>query len=407
MKKIIQLLFIVLLVAGCSVQNEPQITEDAGPIKLSAVLQKRVVQDNEFAFDLLKKTIEDSGETNVFVSPLSVSIALGMVWNGAAGDTKTEMETALKMSGLSADEINEYYRIMQTSLPAIDPTTKLNIANSIWYRTGFSLKPAFQNLNTEYFNSEVRELDFKQPWALDTINNWCARKTNDLIKKPLDQISSDAMMYLVNAIYFKGIWCKKFDPKSTFISQFTNEVGNQVEVNMMQQTDTFAYMEDENAQYLDLPYGNKAFSMTVILPDYQKTTADILKDLTVDKWNTILQSLTTREVEVYLPRFKTQNEFELKPVLQKMGMNLAFTDQADFSNISDIGLAISRIIHSTYIEVNEEGTEAAAVTIVGMVTSSIPLRPVILVNRPFLYIIREKSTGVILFIGKMGSVDKY
>jgi len=407
MKKIIQLLFIVVLIAGCKTENEPEIIDDAKPINLTAVIEKRVAQDNEFALDIFKKTIENSGETNVFVSPLSVSIALGMVRNGAVGDTKTEMETALKMSGLSTDEINGYYKEMQTTLPTIDPTTKLSIANSIWYRTGFPVKPAFLKVNSDYFNSEVRELDFKQAWAVDTINNWCARKTNDLIKKPLDQIPQDAMMYLVNAIYFKGIWRKKFDPKRTFISQFTNEKANQVEINMMHQTDTFAYMEDENAEYLDMPYGNKAFSMTVILPDYGKTTSDILNELTVDKWNATLKNLTKQEVEVYLPRFKSANKFELKPVMQKMGMNLAFTEFADFSNISDTSLLISRIIHSTFVEVNEEGTEAAAVTIVEMGTTSMPIRPVFRVNRPFIYIIREQSTGVILFIGKMGSVEKY
>jgi len=407
MKKLFQILLIVFLIAGCKTENEPEIIDDAKPINLSAVLEKRVAQDNEFAFDLFKKTIEDSGETNVFVSPLSVSIALGMVWNGAVGDTKTEMETALKMSGLSVGDINEYYKVMQTTLPTIDPTTKLSIANSIWYRAGFPVKPDFLKVNTDYFNSEVRELDFKQAWAVDTINNWCARKTNNLIKKPLDQISQDAMMYLVNAIYFKGIWRNKFDPERTFISQFTNEKANQVEINMMHQTDTFAYRADENAQYLDMPYGNKAYSMTVILPNYQKTTAGILNELTVDKWNATLQNLTNQEVEIYLPRFKSENKFELKPVLQKMGMNLAFTENADFSNISDIGLLISRIIHSTFVEVNEEGTEAAAVTIVEMSTTSMPVRPVFRVNRPFIYIIREQSTGVILFVGKMGSVEKY
>ena len=407
MKKLFQILLIVFLIAGCKTENEPEIIDDAKPINLSAVLEKRVAQDNEFAFDLFKKTIEDSGETNVFVSPLSLSIALGMVWNGAVGDTKTEMETALKMSGLSVGDINEYYKVMQTTLPTIDPTTKLSIANSIWYRAGFPVKPDYLKVNTDYFNSEVRELDFAQIWAVDTINNWCARKTNNLIKKPLDQILPDAAMYLINAIYFKGIWCKKFDPERTFISQFTNEKANQVEINMMHQTDTFSYMEDENAQYLDMPYGNKAFSMTVILPDYNKTTSDILNELTVDKWNATLQNLTKQEVEVYLPRFKSENKFELKPVLQKMGMNLAFTENADFSNISDTSLLISRIIHSTFVEVNEEGTEAAAVTIVEMSTTSMPVRPVFRVNRPFIYIIREQSTGVILFVGKMGSVEKY
>lgn len=413
MKRIYKLAIIALLTAGCTSQNNPApipVPIDAKPIVLRSGLEKRVSQDNEFAFDLLKKTIISSGETNVFVSPLSVSIALGMTWNGANGATKTEMETALKMSGMSVADINEYYKIMQSTLPGIDPTTKLNIANSLWYKTGFDVKPGFLKVNSDYFNAYVKELDFTKAWAVDTINNWCARKTNDLIKKPLDQIPSDAVMYLVNAIYFKGIWCKHFETKNTTEANFTNESGNQVKVNMMYQKDTFAYSHDNYAQYLDMPYGNKAFSMTVILPNEGKTTTDVLNYLTTDNWNNTLQTMTSRVAEVYLPRFKTQNKFLLNNPLISMGMNLAFSDYADFSNIADTSLKISRVLHDTYVEVNEEGTEAAAVTIVEitMTTSIQPIPPVIFkVDKPFLFVIREKSTGVILFIGKMGNVDKY
>ena len=397
--------------AGYSIQNDLiiQVPDEAKTIQLTANQGKRVTQDNEFAFDLLKKTITASGETNVFVSPLSVSIALGMTWNGAIGTTKTEMEAALKMNGMSATDINDYYRIMLSTLPSIDPTTKLSIANSLWYRTGLEVKPDFLKVNSDYFNAYIKQMDFSQAWALDTINNWCAKKTNNLIKNPLDKISPDAVMYLVNAIYFKGIWRKHFETKNTQEANFTNELGNQVKVNMMYQKDTFNFVQDDNAQYLDMPYGNNAFCMTVILPNDGKTIDNVLNYLTTDSWNNTIKYSQTKVVEVYFPRFKTQNKFLLNDPLKNMGMNLAFTDNADFTNIANAPLKITRVLHDTYVEVTEEGTEAAAVTIVEVGITSVlnaPI-PVFRVNKPFLFVIREKSTGVILFIGKMGNVDKY
>jgi len=411
MKKHLFIILMALLVVSCADQNDPviPIPTDAKPIVLKAGMEKRISQDNEFAFDLLKKTIAGFDQANVFVSPLSVSIALGMAWNGANGQTKTEMETALKMSGISVSDINEYYKLMQTTLTTIDPTTKLSIANSLWYRTGFPVKSDFLQINSNYFNAYVRELDFSQAWAKDTINNWCAKKTNNLIKNPLDKISSDAVMYLVNAIYFKGIWRKHFETKNTAESNFTNELGNEVKVNMMYQKDTFAYAQDAYAQYLDMPYGNNAFSMTVILPNEGKTTKDVLSYLTAEVWNNRLQSFLSKQVEVYFPRFKTQNKLELIDPLKSMGMNLAFTKDANFLNVSDVKILISRVIHSTCVEVTEDGTEAAAVTIVefGTTATGPQPTPIFKVNKPFLYVIREKSTGVILFIGKMGNVEKY
>ena len=408
MKRIYELIIIVLFAAGCS-QSDPniQVPGEAKTIRLTANQGKRVAQDNEFAFDLLKKTITASGETNVFVSPLSVSIALGMAWNGANGTTKTEIEAALKMSGMSATDINNYYRIMLSTLPSIDPTTKLSIANSLWYKTGFEVKPDFLKVNSDYFNAYIKQLDFSQTWALDTINNWCSKKTNTLIPTIIDQIPSNAVMYLINAVYFKGIWSRQFEKKNTSVQKFTNEAGNQGNVNMMYQKDTFRYAETETAQYLDLPYGNKAFSMTVILPAANKTPADILNSLTTDTWNNALSQLNPREIMVYLPRFKVTNKFNLNDELKKMGMNLAFSDLADFSNISDLPLQISEVIHKTYVTVDEEGTEAAAVTSIGIITTAMPVIPVFRVDKPFVFVIREKSTGVILFIGKMGSVDLY
>jgi len=409
MKKLLLLAILGFGIVSCNDETESasQLPPDAKPITLTDGQAKRVGQDNEFALDLFRKVINFSKETNVFISPLSVSIALGMTWNGAAGETKSEMESALKMSGMSVEEINEYYRILQTTLPTIDPTTKLTLANSLWYRSGFQVKSDFLNVNIDYFDAYVRELDFSKAWAVDTINQWCAKKTNNLIPSVLDNIPEDAVMYLINAIYFKGIWRHQFEKKNTTQADFTNEAGEKVKVNMMFQKDTFAYAEDEKAQYLDMPYGNKAFSMTVILPKNGNTTADLLKYLTVDQWNSILQNLSMREVEVYFPRFSSKNKFLLNDPLIDMGMKLAFTDNADFSNIVDENLFISRVLHNTYIEVTEEGTEAAAVTVVEIGYTSVPMIPVFQVNKPFLFVIRENSTGVILFIGKMGNMELF
>lgn len=405
MKKFLLFLLPALLFYAC---EQPDVKlKEAEPIPLKSGMEKKVQQDNEFALDLFRKTIASTNEKNVFISPLSVSIALGMAWNGADNETKTEMETALKMSGMTVSQINEYYQIMQTALPDVDPSTKLNIANSLWYKQGFLVKGDYLQVNKNYFNAEIRELDFAKADAVDTINQWCADKTNNLIKKPLDQISAEAVMYLINAIYFKGIWVKQFDKKQTFETNFNAEDGEQVRVKMMQQLDTFAYYQDELAQYIDMPYGNKAFSMTAILPNEGKTTNDVLNTLDLQKWGNVVSHMTSQKVQVYFPKFKTKGKYELKNPLMEMGMLKAFSDEANFSKISDYKLIISRILHSTYCDVNEEGTEAAAVTIIEFKNTSLPEYPTFYANRPFIFVIREKSTGVILFMGKMGKVELY
>jgi len=406
--KLLLFLMLPLFLMGCD--NNQIVINEPEPIKLKAGMEKRIQQDNEFALELFKQVIATSDEKNIFISPLSVSIALGMAWNGADAETKTEMASTLKMAELTPEQINEYYQILLNALPKVDNSTKLNIANSIWYRKGFPVKPAFLDLNRTYFNSEVRPLDFDKAGAVDTINNWCAEKTNQLIKKPLDKISTDAMLYLINAIYFKGIWSKQFDKKDTREANFTTEDKQIVKVNMMNQTDTFAYRQDETAQYLDMPYGNKSFSMTVILPNDGKTTSDVLAKLDRQKWNSVVEGLSggAKKVIVSFPRFKLQAKYELKTPLMNMGMIKAFNPlQADFSKISDIDLFISRILHSTYCEVDEVGTEAAAVTIVEVGVTSVPVIPVFNANKPFIFVIRENSTGVILFMGKMGAVQKH
>ena len=407
MKNPIILLVCISLLISCDNTN-PLPDGTADPINLTAVQKQRVAQDNEFAFDLMNRTMAGTSDENVFISPLSVSIALGMARNGAIGVTKTEMETALKMEGLTDAEINEYYKLLQTTLPDLDPKTRLTIANSIWYRNSFSVKAGFLKTNTDYFNSEVAALDFDSPDAVKTINKWCSDHTNGLIPEVIKTIDPAQMMFLINAIYFKGTWVKQFDKKDTRESDFTNELNQRVKVNMMNITDTFAYTEDDYAQYLDMPYGNQAFSMTVILPKGTGRAADVFKTLTPEKYSQVLKGLDVQKVIVSMPRFRVKNRFQLKEPLRQMGMLKAFQPNAEFDNISDLKpLYIGFVQHDTYVEVTEEGTEAAAVTTIGFETTSLPVNPYFIVNKPFTFVIREKSSGIILFMGKVGNAEKF
>ena len=406
MKNLIFIFASLLLIVICKDVEPINVIEDAKPITLTVTMQKRVNQDNEFAFDIFKKTSNESNQANVLISPLSISIALGMTLNGATDETKTGIEKALKMSGLTLDNINDYYKVMQTTLPTIDPKTTLNIANSIWYKTGYPVKTEFLTVNKNYFNAEVREMDFSQAWAKDTINNWIARKTNNHIKDMLDQIPADVVMYLINAVYFKGMWKQPFNVKATKETNFTNYLNTQQKVNMMYQKDTFSYFANEKAQYLDMPYGNNAFSMTVILPTQISSINEVLETLDAESWNLTLNKMESEEVMVYLPRFKSKSKFLLNNVLKSMGMARAFEDNDEFRNMANSDLYISRVLHDTAIEVTEEGTVAAAATIVEM-TEKAMFNSIFNANRPFIYIIREKSTGVILFIGKTDNIDKF
>lgn len=405
MKKILPLLMIIALLIGCDNKENPP-AEETQPMELTQVQRVKVAQDNDFSFELFKQTLANTNESNVFISPLSVSIALGMTWNGAAGDTKAEMEKALKISGISTKDINEYYKLILSSLSEMDPKTKLSIANSIWYRNTFSVKPNFLNTNIDYFNAEISPLDFTKPEAVSTINKWCNDKTNGLIPKVLDKIEDGHVMFLINAIYFKGIWVKQFKKKDTNEGNFTNEKNQSVKVNYMNITETFAYAEDEYAQYLEIPYGNSTFSMTVILPKGKAGEADF-NELTSERFNDAEQKMANEKVTVQFPRFKVENKFQLKPMLQAMGMQKAFTKIAEFDGISNLKpLYIDFVQHDTYVEVTEEGTEAAAVTTVG-ITEAISNNPQFIANKPFAFVIKEKNSGIILFMGKMGNVEKY
>ena len=411
MKKLILFLSIFaggLLISCENNEPQPQKFAPAQRINVPAALAPRIAQGNEFAFDLFYKILQTTTDKNVFISPLSVDFALGMTLNGANSVTEQEIKNVLHHSGLTDTQINEYYQLMINALPVVDPTSKLNIANSIWCREGFPFYKTFLDVNAKYFAAKISNLDFSSPTALKTINNWCATQTNDLIKEPLDMISPDAVMYLINAIYFKGIWITQFEKEKTTKTTFyaENDVQNQVDM-MHIPEGAFPYYTDANAQYLDMGYGNGAFSMTLILPRDGKTLQAVTDNLSADYFSDIVKNrLDSTNVKVFLPRFKTEFKTDLNNVLIALGMPSAFSPvNADFSKMSEIHLFINRIIHSTFVEVNEEGTEAAAITIVEMDFTSIGDNlPVFRADKPFMFVIRENSTGAILFMGKMGEI---
>ena len=404
MKKII--LYAVTASIICSIYacNKDDAGKEDKPfefIELTAKQAEKVSADNRFSFKMFKEVSEE----NTFFSPFSLNMALGMLYNGTSGDTRTEMAEALGMAGLTEAEINEYYQKISQALLKIDPLTDMSIANSIWYRSGFPVKKPFIDLNKNYFDAEVRDLDFNRNDAADIINKWCAEKTKDRIKGIIaSPIPDEIVMYLINALYFKSQWQFQFDKAYTKQEDFAT-AGNPTTVNMMTQTSNLPYYSDQYLQCVEIPYGNQAFSMVAILPAHDSSIDQLIEYLDYTVWENIVKNMHEQNVWLKLPRFKIECDIPLNDPVINAGMQLIFDkDLADLSNISDVHLFVSNIKQKTFVEVNEEGTEAAAVTVIGFGSTSsgggnmsIPF----FANRPFLYLIKEKSTGAILFIGRM------
>jgi len=365
--------------------------------------------DNAFGFDLFSRAASLAEENkNTTVSPLSVSLALAMTYNGALGETKTEMEKAMNLSGLTTEQINNSHKALVAALQSSDPDVILEIANAIYYHQAFTVLPDFISVNRNFYNAEVSALNFgNSTEALKTINGWVAQKTHDKIPTIIDSIDPDLRMILLNAIYFNGIWKNKFGERDTHNYPFYFADGTHKDVPTMKLETSLEYTSNELFSALNLPYGKGQFQMTVLLPNEGKTTKNVISGLNMDNWQKWMKSFEdAKPVVVNMPRFKFSWELNLNDILQSMGMKQAFiSNAANFSGMTGAKyLYIGYVIHKTYIDVNEKGTEAAAVTAVGMVTNSIgepDLRKYFTVNRPFLFAITEKTTGAILFIGEV------
>jgi len=373
--------------------------------RLTSIDDRLVRGNSAFAFELLRKTC-GSGETrNLFISPLSVSVALAMTYNGASGKTADEMATVLGFEGIDLGELNQSMADLTTVLEQVDSTVQLTVANSLWGRKEFAFRPDFLQRNAAFYRAETQSLDFADPGAPVVINGWVNRSTQGLIDKIIDAIPRDAMLYLINAIYFKGRWQTAFDPTVTSDGPFHLADGNEKIVPMMNQSGSFRYAESEGVQVVRLPYGTGRMGMYIFLPAGAHGLGGFLTGLDDRVFIEWMSRLAPREGNVLVPRFKMEYECGLVPTLRALGMRDAFdASTADFSGMSDAALCVSEVKHKAVVEVNEEGTKAAAVTSVEMKATSIrePAdRFSFIANRPFFFVIRDDATGTLLFMGAL------
>ena len=388
-------------------KNEPQKSKDnvRQDITLTKAQSEICSVTNDFTFDFMK-TLASLGENqqNVFASPFSLQTVLAMVAEGAEGSTRDEIYEALRLSGIDKDEIAGFFRYIIPSLEGADNTTVMEIANSFWAKQSIEIKDDYAaKLKTSYY-AETRNLSFDGKVAARDINKWCSDKTHGMINKIVDTIEPDLLVSLINAIYFKGEWATKFNSANNYKDTFHNFDGNKTEVTLMNRRSDMYISENEDAAAVSLNYGNGAYGMTVILPHKDVNVNDVLAKLDAESWKAYRFGGDKYNVNLSFPKFETEYTAEdiCIKALNEMGMAKAFTPAAEFSGISDTRLCIDQVIHKAKIKVNEKGTEAAAVSYVGMklATAVSPTLPYeFKVDRPFIYAISEVSTGTIVFIG--------
>jgi serpin B len=359
-----------------------------------------VAANTKFGFNLFNTLSKQQPNQNIFISPTSVALALSMTYNGVSGETKQEMTKVPELTGMTPQEINAANQALQNSLQKVDPNVQVSIANSLWAKQGFSLKPEFQQTNQEYYKANLTELDFMNPQAPSIINNWVSQKTQGKIDRIVNQISLEQVLFLINAIYFKGNWETPFDKSQTTNQTFSLPDGTSKQHPMMSQAGSYGYYETDKFQAVSLPYGEEgALAMYIFLPDSNSNLATFLQQLTPENWNQWMQILKFRREDgrIDIPRFKMEYEVELNSTLIALGMAGIFDiSKADFSPMTDDNVAVDSVKHKTFVEVNEEGTEAAAVTSME-VSFGVPFQ--MNVDRPFFCAIQDHTTGTILFMG--------
>jgi serine protease inhibitor len=406
MKTLFTIIAVLALCAFCSCQTEDSNTDENKTINLDEKSAQLIEADNTFGLELFQKIREESEKENIMISPLSISVAFAMAYNGADKDTKTEMEKAMKLNGLTTEQINNSYKMLIKALQSLDEKVVFELANAIFYADGFTVKPDFLNINKTVYDAEVEKLNFNSQAAVDRINDWVSEKTNDKITKIIENLSPLDRMVLLNAIYFNGIWTNKFDEKGTHNLSFTKSNGTTIEVPMMKKEEKLDYTTNSLFSAVKMPYGNGQYNMVVMLPATGKNSQNVIDALSFSNWKSWMTKFETKDpVFVTMPRFKFAFDTELKNVLKGMGMVKAFQPNiADFTKISDEDLYISSAIHKSFIDVNENGTEAAAVTSITFTATSTgnePPKTIFYVDKPFLFAITEKDTDAILFIGEV------
>ncbi|HKL11960.1 MAG TPA: serpin family protein [Clostridia bacterium] len=361
-----------------------------------------------FAFELFKELNREDDGGNIFISPLSVSTALTMTYNGAGGETREEMKSSLGYAEIPDENTNDSFENLIPYLMQVDESTQIDISNSIWYRDGEPIGTDFLELNKKVFNASVEAIDFGKPESADIINGWISDSTKGKIDKMIDPpIPSDVIMYLINAVYFKGEWTNAFDEERTYETDFTEASGEKKSIEMMNSKETTDFGESDEFKVARLPYGKEKLSMYLVLPKGGQNVDDLIESLDEELWAEIKGSvLPTDDLILGVPKFKMDYGIKkLNNVLISLGIENAFRADADFSGIRD-DLFISRVLHKAVIEVNEKGSEAAAATVVEMTESSVAEdQPEFIANRPFVFMIADDVHGDILFVGKYAVVE--
>lgn len=385
---------------GCTNDNVDPGNE-VNPVEIPAAVSNGTTS---FAFDFihaLQKT--QPAEENLFVSPLSLHMALGMLLNGAEKETADEIQKALKMDAVALADLNAAYKTLINDLPVADSKVSLGLANSVWYRNDFSVENDFQSVLKNSFESEVTGLPFDNA-AKDRINKWASDNTNGKIKQVIDQIKPDHVMFLLNALYFKGDWKTRFDAKKTKDAAFKLESGQSKNVRMMYAEADFEVGAGLNYNAVRLPYANGQFNMTLIIPKGQNTVDEVLKGITGEGWTKLNNGMAKQGITVGLPKFTLDYSAQLKETLQGMGIKRAFEeDNAQLGKINKLKqLYVDFVKQDAYLGVDEQGTEAAAVTTIGIgLTSAGPEPARYICDRPFGLIIRENTSNTILFMGRI------
>lgn len=387
----------------------PMCAQDSTENTISLSGNSDIVSANtKFGIKLFKEIYKGQEKENIFISPLSISMILTVASNGAAGETLNEMTKTLELQDQNFNEINENNLKLIKYLKNIKDV-ELNIANSFWGKKDFSFKKEFIEINKKFYEADVQTLDFSNPKASKIINQWVSDKTKDKIKEVVpSQIPDDLVLFLINAIYFKGNWTYEFNEEYTQEKDFYLLDGSIKKHPLMALNKNFMYYEDDNVQGISLPYGGNEeepgnISMYIFLPKENYNLNQFFKDLNYDKWEKLIGSFDWMEGYIELPKFRLEYEKNLNDILKSLGINKAFSDQADFSKMTKEQVLINSVFHKSFVEVNEKGTEAAAVTVISVGITSVEVKETftMIVNKPFFFVIRDNETGTILFMGNV------
>lgn len=363
--------------------------------------QRDIIENNNaFALNLFSQM---KGFDSKVVSPMSVSYLMGMLANGADGQTRQEIMKAIGCEKVSLRDLNEFYQMLITRANYFDKATTINIADYIALNCHYQLKDGFASTMQNYYKAGVESLDFSKASTLKRINRWCSDHTDGMIPKIIEQVDADAVSYIMNAIYFNGTWTDKFDTRQTKLENFQSYTRDIKKTQMMHRNGKYQYMDNADFAAVNLPYGNGSYSMTVILPNRGKSIDEVMAGLDAKKVSELRRSMDECVVDLKLPRFTISQETSLNDIISKLGAPTMFTSGADFSNFASGNLSISKMLQKAKIEVSEEGTKASAVTMAMVAMMALrpePRKVEFHANRPFIYMITEHSTGAILFMGQ-------